>query len=145
MGCEKKILYIDDMELCHDKMRGLVYALNNNGHLIELYHRQTALSGIYRAKTKNIGKYCLAIVDINLDYNPELLIWEQTTEGLDVIEAIKKRKTELRLKKPFIWAVSFNDYREQSLMAGADRFFFKRDFFGERGLQSLDAFLKGNN
>lgn len=140
---ERKIFYLDDMDACHEQMALLIYGFSKKyqDYEIELHSRKTPLSGIRRAERKNIGKYSIAVFDINLENRPDLDGLEKTAQGLYVIEAFRTRKEDLNLKKPILVGISSKNHGAEARQFGADRFFFKKDFFGEEGSNFLEECL----
>ena len=118
-----KLLYVEDFRKCFEITKGIF----GKKYLIDW--RKNFIEGAMAMN--NLDQYYAGIFDINLDYNPDIPEDEQTKEGLDLIEVIRERGSNL----PIICA-SKNNYRNEALERGADLFMFKKEFW-DNGIEAL--------
>lgn len=129
----KKILYVEDMEKCYLKTKeafGEEYFIDWKKTEVEAFNAINDL-------VKNQLAYDAAIFDINLNQNPSIPLNKQTSEGLGLIKRLREKSEEI-----LILCVSSNGkYKNQALKNGADAFFFKKEFWEEKGKRVLSEIL----
>ena len=131
---KQRILYVEDMEECFD------ITSNALGGEYELDWRKDPLEAI-KAIQENISQYAAAIFDVNLIYDPLKPDTEQTTEGLRLIKALRRKVEAIEIYLP-IFCVSSNNNRKGALEKGADEFMWKKEFWSGKGKQKLEEYLK---
>lgn len=123
-----KLLYVEDFKKCFEitqEVFGKEYSVDWRKNFIE-----GAMA------MNNLEQYCAGVFDINLEYNPDKSDYEQTKEGLDLIEVARDRDSSI----PIICA-SKDNYRDEALERGADLFMFKKEFWS-RGPEAIDRLIK---
>jgi CheY-like chemotaxis protein len=131
----KKILYVEDMKKCYEKTKETV------GKEFEIDWRDNCFDAI-KSITRNLKEYSAVIVDVNLNYNPNLPSNKQTTDGLELIKIIKKEFKRQEINIPIICASSNGElYKKLALKAGADIFLWKKEFW-EKGSKILEELVK---
>jgi len=131
---KKKILYIEDMEKCHNLTR---QALGDEYKITSVYTPEEAEIEI---KT-NLKQYDAVISDVNLVYDPSKPNNEQTKEGLELI-AMAREESKLRQKKLPIFCISSDgSHRKSSLKNGANVFMWKKAFWSGKGKKYLNKIL----
>lgn len=132
----KKVLYVEDMKECYEKTEKAL------GDLFEIAWRDNCFDAI-RSITRNLRDYSAVIVDVNLNYNPNLPPNKQTTEGLELIKIVKKESKRQGINIPIICASSNGvAYEQLSLEAGADRFLWKKELWEGKGKKVLEDLLE---
>ncbi len=131
-----KILYVEDMKGCYEKTEKAL------GKVFEIAWRNNAFDAI-KSITRNLREYSAVILDINLDYNPNLPLNKQTTEGLELIKIVKKESERQGVNIPIICATSNGTgYEKKSLDAGANICLWKKELWGEKGKTILEELVK---
>lgn len=131
----KKILYVEDMKECYERTRETI------GNNFEIDWKNN-YSGAFDAITNNLMDYSAVIMDVNLNYKPDLPLNEQTTEGLDLIKIIKKEAEKQKINIPILCASSNGElYKKLSIKAGADIFLWKKEFW-EKGNKVLEDLIE---
>lgn len=135
MKNKSKILYVEDMKECYEKTQN---ALGND---FEIAWRDNGFDAI-KSITRNLWEYSAAVIDVNLNYNPNLPANKQTTEGLELIKIIKKESKRQGVNIPIICASSNGTaYEGLSIEAGADRFLWKKELWNGRGKEVLEDLI----
>jgi CheY-like chemotaxis protein len=131
-----KILYLEDMKECYEKTEKAL------GNIFEISWRDNAFDAI-KSITRNLRDYSAVIVDVNLNYNPNLPVNKQTTEGLELIKIIKKEFKRQGIEIPILCASSNGtQYKKASLEAGADIFIWKKELWEDKGKKVLEDLVK---
>jgi CheY-like chemotaxis protein len=135
MTNKRKILYIEDMKECYEKTNE---ALGKNFEIDWKSNYSDAMDAI----NGNLIDYSAVISDINLNYDPNKSNNEQTREGLDFIEMIKKETERQGIDIPIICASRNGElYEKLSIEAGAKMFLWKKELW-EKGKEVLEALVK---
>jgi CheY-like chemotaxis protein len=131
-----RILYIEDMEKCHELTR---QALGDEYDITSIYTPEKAISEI----KSNTNKYDALISDVNLNYNSSRPDNEQTKEGLELIALARKESKTRGMKKLPIFCISSDgSHRKPSLKNGANIFMWKKQFWGSKGKKYLDRIIQ---
>lgn len=135
MTKKRKILYVEDIKECYKKTSETL------GKYFEIDWKNNYFDAL-KAVTENLVNYSAVITDINLDYDVNKSKDEQTREGLDLIEMLKREKERQELDIPIICASSNGAlYQKPALEAGADIFLWKRELW-ENGKEILESLVK---
>lgn len=123
------------MKECYEKT---IEAL---GEDFEISWRDNCFDAI-KSITRNLREYSAAVIDVNLNYNPNLPDDKQTTDGLELIKIVKKEAERQKINIPIL-CVSSNGTRYEglSIQAGADRFLWKKEFWKGRGKEALEDLI----
>ena len=131
---KKKILYIEDMEECYEKTQQIL------SKKYDIDWKKNFLEGIKAIREEDVGQYCAAIFDVNLNYDHSKPNNEQTEEGLYLMRILREKSNELP-----ILCVSSENNKEAALRNGADIFMFKKEFWSGKGKEKLEEILKSKN
>lgn len=131
----RKILYIEDMEECHELTKE---ALGGSYEIDSAYTFEQAKERII----KNIRNYEAVISDVNLVYDETKRDNEQTKEGIDSIMLAREESKKARIKKLPIFCISSDGaHRKLSLKTGANIFMWKKEFWSGKGKDYMDRIL----
>lgn len=131
-----RILYIEDMEECHEFTR---QALGDSYEVVSVYTPKQAEDEI----EASIQDYRAIISDVNLVYDSSKPDEEQTKEGLELIKLARKKLRESGIKNfPIVCVSKDGSHRKSSLESGANVFLWKMEFWGEKGKKYLDKIFE---
>jgi len=131
----RKILYIEDMEECHEFTKR---ALGHSYEVISAYTKQEAEKII----KDSIDKFDAVISDVNLVYDKSKPDNEQTKEGLELIAFARKESKGRGMRKLPIFCISTDgSNKKPSLKTGANIFMWKKTFWNGKGQEYLDKII----
>jgi len=126
----KKILYIEDMEICYQKTR---QALGCN---YELDWRQNIFSAMQAIW--DIDEYDAVVIDGNLIYDSNISNDEQSTEGIEIAKIIRANNPKI----PILFSSSNQKIIQKARDSGVETAMFKRQFWEGKGKEKLEELLK---
>jgi CheY-like chemotaxis protein len=108
-----RILYIEDMKECYELTKNL---FGNNTRVCWI----KKITPLFERIKKNLNDYNKAVVDVNLDYSKP-----ETEEGINIIRELRETSPNLE-----IICISSENKEEKALKAGANKFVYKKQFWG---------------